>query len=405
MQAFTSVFCSHDAAVHDLAFDWYGNRLATCSSDQRLKVWDHVNGKWSCTAEIKAHSGSVHALSWAHPEFGQLLASCSSDRAVHIYEEQVDGRTGARAWKKQGRLVDSRDSVQDCAFAPRHLGLRLATCSLDGRVRIYESNDVMNLSVWPLVEEIEAAKGNCSALSWNTSPFDPPMLCVAAERDVRVWEYNGNARRWTVAATLDGHTDLVHDVAWAPNLGRAYHLLATACKDQAVRIYRLGYNKATQTYVPQLVAKLQQHGAEVWRVSWNVAGTILASTGDDGVSRLWKADFNGTWHPVLVAAATPAPASLAAAQNQSNGGVGNAAASSATAPNLNRLQSAPNNAQPQSSSQQQATPQQQQASVNTHATLPFSGGLGAAGYKTAPQSFGAPKRSDEVKFSDHRSFN
>ncbi len=152
MQSFTSVFCDHDDFILDLAFDWYGNRLATCSSDQKIKVWDHVRGRWSQTAEIRAHSGSVHALSWAHPEFGQVLASCSSDRTVHIYEEQVDGRTGARAWKKQGRLVDSRDSVQDCAFAPRHLGLRLATCSLDGRVRIYESNDVMNLSVWPLVE-------------------------------------------------------------------------------------------------------------------------------------------------------------------------------------------------------------------------------------------------------------
>src|SRR4051812_6946571 len=139
MQSFTSVFCDHSDFIHDIAFDWYGQRLATCSSDQKIKVFDQVKGKWSLTAEIKAHSGSVHALSWAHPEFGQVLASCSSDRVVHIYEEQVDGRTGARAWKKQGRLVDSRDSVQDCQFAPRHLGLKLATCSLDGRVRIYES--------------------------------------------------------------------------------------------------------------------------------------------------------------------------------------------------------------------------------------------------------------------------
>ena len=169
MQSFSSVFCDHDDFLLDVCFDWHGNRLATCSSDQKIKVWDHVRGRWSQTAEIRAHSGSVHALSWAHPEFGQLLASCSSDRTVHIYEEQVDGRTGGRAWKKQGRLVDSRDSVQDCSFAPRHLGLRLATCSLDGRVRIYESNDVMNLSVWPLVEEFEAAKSNATAISWNTS--------------------------------------------------------------------------------------------------------------------------------------------------------------------------------------------------------------------------------------------
>jgi len=27
---------------------------------------------------------------------------------------------------------------------------------------------------------------------------------------------------------------------------------------------------------------------QVWRVQWNITGTILASTGDDGRVRLWK---------------------------------------------------------------------------------------------------------------------
>ena len=28
--------------------------------------------------------------------------------------------------------------------------------------------------------------------------------------------------------------------------------------------------------------------SQVWRVEWNVTGTILASSGDDGCVRLWK---------------------------------------------------------------------------------------------------------------------
>ncbi len=55
----------------------------------------------------------------------------------------VDSRTSSRTWKKQGRLVDSRDSVQDIQFAPRHLGLKLATCSADGRIRIYEGEHMI----------------------------------------------------------------------------------------------------------------------------------------------------------------------------------------------------------------------------------------------------------------------
>ncbi len=54
-------------------------------------------------------------------------------------------------------------------------------------------------------------------------------------------------------------------------------------------------------YEVQLVAKLGHHKAEVWRVSWNMSGTMVASTGDDGVARLWKADYRGAWLPTLTA--------------------------------------------------------------------------------------------------------
>ena len=36
----------------------------------------------------QAHSGSIWRVSWAHPEFGQVLATCSFDRTVIIWEEQ-----------------------------------------------------------------------------------------------------------------------------------------------------------------------------------------------------------------------------------------------------------------------------------------------------------------------------
>ena len=32
-----------------------------------------------------------------------------------------------------------------------------------------------------------------------------------------------------------GNADnVVHDVSWAPNMGRSYHLIAVACKDKSV---------------------------------------------------------------------------------------------------------------------------------------------------------------------------
>jgi len=39
------------------------------------------------TASWKAHSGSVWKVTWAHPEFGQVIATCSFDRTAAIWEE------------------------------------------------------------------------------------------------------------------------------------------------------------------------------------------------------------------------------------------------------------------------------------------------------------------------------
>ena len=75
-------------------------------------------------------------------------------------------------WIKKASLVDSRTSVTDVKFGPRHLGLLLATCSADGTVRIYEAPDVMNLSQWSLQHEIQCNLPCRYVRSTYTVPID-----------------------------------------------------------------------------------------------------------------------------------------------------------------------------------------------------------------------------------------
>lgn len=53
----------------------------------------------------QAHSGSVWKLAWAHPEFGQVLVTCSYDFTCVVWEEQEAGARGkGPAWIERARL-------------------------------------------------------------------------------------------------------------------------------------------------------------------------------------------------------------------------------------------------------------------------------------------------------------
>ena len=52
------------------------------------------------------------------------------------------------------QLSDSKGSVNDVKFAPRHQGLKLAAGSADGIIRIYEATDVFALNYWSLQSTI-----------------------------------------------------------------------------------------------------------------------------------------------------------------------------------------------------------------------------------------------------------
>lgn len=341
----------HKDLIHDVAFDHYGRRMATCSSDQFVKVWDREHGdeNWKKSAEWKAHSGSVWKVAWAHPEFGQVLATCSFDRTAAVWEEIVGESyniIGQKHWARRTNLVDSRTSVMDVKFAPKTLGLVLATCSADGVIRIYEAPDVMNLAQWTLQQEIPC-KYQASCISWNPSynrekrnryyrlntmdkkegeaaikdtnaPFNcttdetdsymiipqAPMLAVGFDDQncpqgsrVVILQNLTRMRKWNrIDCTTQAQenpfnviSEPVHDLAFAPRLGRSYDLLAVATKD--VKLYTLCQIMSKSSSVKfrlTLAATFDDHNSTVWRISWNSVGSILASSGDDRCVRLWK---------------------------------------------------------------------------------------------------------------------
>jgi len=365
----------HGDIVHDVAYDHYGRRVATCSSDNTIKVFNDVGHK---VAEWKAHNGSIWRLSWAHPEFGVALASCSFDRRVCIWEETADaeeliaaanGKLSGRmaSWPRVAEIADARDSVVDVQFAPHHMGVRVASCSADGFVRVHEAPDVLDLSSWEKHSEFDASVeivdgasgvpmlsnaalgvggssssigGDMSSegrrsneplcLAWCSSAVENPMLVIGmADGHVLLWCSRDSGWVRTLALGVGGvrcHHDCVRSVSWATDVGRSYQLVATGSRDKLVKLWVVqrsleeeesSWAVAEHTegggggttidavgdrWTARCCAELP-HCSQVWRVTWNASGSMLATSEDDGTVKVYQMDENGGWRqakPVAV---------------------------------------------------------------------------------------------------------
>lgn len=340
---------NHEELIHDVAYDFYGKQLATCSSDQHIKVFDldATTNEWVLNDSWKAHDSSVVKLTWASPEFGKILASVSYDKTVRIWEEDLDEPHGSgRRWKRLAVLNDARGPLYDVSFAPPHLGLRLAAIGSDGLLRVYDALEPADLRSWTMISEISVLNSPPAAhlqsdfaLSWCPSRFSPEKIVVCALDQGFIYNRDPASGKLALAATLPDHSGLIRSVSWAPSMGRYYQLVATGCKDGKVRIFKLTErisHKARHHYdgsiqcsgvsvnasiddgeslmsvdqtTPnvdiqvELVGQYDDHHGEVWSVSWNLTGTILSSSGDDGKVRLWKASYNNEFQCLSVISA------------------------------------------------------------------------------------------------------
>jgi nucleoporin SEH1 len=137
-----------------------------------------------------------------------------------------------------------------------------------------------------------------TCLSWNDCPFEPAKIAVGGfSRFAAIWTCDQKTGKWKEECVLGEHSGVVHDIAWAPVMGRSYHQIATASRDNVVRVFNLTRKGDGSLELTGNPAKLTCK-SQVWRVAWNATGTILATSGDDGALSLWRKNFNGQWDAV-----------------------------------------------------------------------------------------------------------
>lgn len=98
-----------------------------------------------------------------------------------------------KKWTQKAQLVDSRGTICDFELCPKHAGLKVATVSVDGVVRLYEAMDVMDVGRWTLMVRHGAHDSEARVL---TMP-----MCALFRRILRWWP---TARKATATIVFRG---------------------------------------------------------------------------------------------------------------------------------------------------------------------------------------------------------
>ena len=141
---------SPNVIVHDMSFDWTGRRLAAACSNKTIRVFVRKAEKWCDDGVIKINGASAWKVKWARPEFGAVIATCSLDTQIRIYElKQVEKGEGEKNEWQPVHSIPENKAIEDIKFLPnKKIGLGLAIASSDGFIKVYMADDPLKLKEW-----------------------------------------------------------------------------------------------------------------------------------------------------------------------------------------------------------------------------------------------------------------
>ncbi|KAI0987331.1 hypothetical protein GJ496_004060 [Pomphorhynchus laevis] len=302
----SSVDTGHEDMVHDACLDFYGARLATCSSDRTIRIFDvsiEDASKHPILDHLKGHKGPVWQVCWSHPIYDSLLASASQDGTVRIWQE-ISGRS---SWIQSFEYKGHKSSVNTVCFAPYQHGLMLAAGSSDGSISILFKDHLKANSEWQSKLVLNAHEMGVNSICWGPLPY---LRFVSGGSDgvVKIWSPNSN-KEWTVIDSLTAHKDCVRDVAWSPSLSRSY--IASCGQDMNIIIWQEessdnSDNNRAPGYSYWVEKERIKTDNIAWTVSWCMSGTTLAIAGQDNRVRFFKEMISGQFVEISPLSEQPA---------------------------------------------------------------------------------------------------
>jgi WD40 repeat protein len=156
--------------VQALIFNPDGTRLLSVDQSGKLKVWDFATGRELAATTLPG----VHVRRIQFSRDGKRLALVGSIRPLGTGEVRIlDAETAREVWSLKGHAL----TVDNADFAPD--GLRLATCSFDQTVRIWDLSTGQEILKWN-------EPGRCLSIRFVSGGWR--LIGATGDRRIRVWD-------------------------------------------------------------------------------------------------------------------------------------------------------------------------------------------------------------------------
>jgi WD40 repeat protein len=240
----------HDSAVWGMRFHPEGDRLASCSEDHSIRVWN--------LRDRRKHQTLIGHTSWVlgirFNSDGSLLASGSEDGT-------------ARLWDQQGNQVATfvhGAPVNGICFSPDDLAL--ATAAADCKLRVWDTGQ--NRS--PRNPKQFRHPRKAILLDVSFSSDGKSVATGATDSQVQIWNEDGRIRR-----SLAGHNGWIMCVVFHPVVPSS---LATSSIDGTARVWNIN-DGTSREFAPC--------DGPVWSVAFSPDGNFLATGSGGGKISCW----------------------------------------------------------------------------------------------------------------------
>ncbi|KAF7301621.1 putative cytosolic iron-sulfur protein assembly protein 1 [Mycena indigotica] len=288
----TTIPTGHTKTVRSIAWAPSGETLATASFDANIGIWEQEaaeeggeKGEWECASLLEGHETECKSV--AYSASGTLLASCSRDKTVWIWEGDRRSVHPDSDFECMGVLMEHTQDVKCVAWHPTEE--ILASASYDDTIKLYIDDPSDD---WFCFSTLTGHTSTVWSLAW--SPTNSYLASASDDKTVRIWRRVAE-HKWECALVISGNQRTVFSVSWGvgksstPSLG----WLAAVGGDGFIRIWEISHKENPETLEHRLIAEYPEaHGVhDVNAVSWCPRSDfedMLATTGDDGEARVWR---------------------------------------------------------------------------------------------------------------------